>query len=71
MVNIGNLTVYEYEAPLNNLNNKRLLIGVHDIYGLRYENLKQVTDQMAIQSGGFKAVLPDFFRGDTWDVDRE
>jgi len=70
MINIGNLTVYEYEAP-DNKNKKRLLIGVHDIYGLRYDNLKQVTDQMAIQSDGFKAVLPDFFRGDTWDVDRD
>lgn len=70
LVTIGNLSVYEYEAP-NNVNNKRLLIGVHDIYGLRYDNLKQVTDQMAIQSGGFRAILPDFYRGDAWDVDRE
>lgn len=66
MINIGNLSVYEYEAP-DNANKKRLLIGVHDIYGLAYPNLKQVTDQMAVQSGGFIAVLPDFFRGEAYD----
>lgn len=70
MVTIGNITVYEYEHP-DNVNTKRMLINVHDIYGLRYDNLKQVSDQMAIQSGGFKVVLPDFFRGDGWDTDRE
>lgn len=48
-----------------------MLIGVHDIYGIKYDNLKQVADQLAIQSDGFRAVFPDFFRGDVWDVDRK
>ncbi|KAJ6637566.1 putative AIM2 family protein C30D10.14 [Pseudolycoriella hygida] len=69
MILIGNLTAYQYEAP-HNMNPNRLLIGVYDIYGFNYENLKQVADQMAVQSSGFKVVLPDFFRGDAWDVDR-
>lgn len=70
MVVIGNITVYHYDA-VTNINRKRMLIGVHDIYGIKYDNLKQVADEMAIQSGGFSAVLPDFFRGDVWDVDRK
>ncbi len=67
---IGNLPVYEYDPP-NNINKKRMLIGVYDIFGWGYPNLKQVTDQLATQSGGFMAVLPDFFRGDNWDFERE
>lgn len=42
-----------------------MLIGVYDIYGFAYENLKQVLDDMASQNGGFRAILPDFFRGDS------
>lgn len=67
---IGDLPVYEYEAP-NNVNKKRMLIGVYDIYGFSNQNLKQVADQLAVQSGGFLIVVPDFFRGDYWDVDRK
>jgi len=68
---VGNLTIYEYEHP-NNVNKKRMLIHVHDIYGITTnDNLKQVTDQIAIQSGGFLVALPDFFRGDPWAVDRD
>lgn len=46
-----------------------MLIGVYDIFGFANSNMKQVTDHMALQAGGFRAVLPDFFRGDHWDVD--
>lgn len=67
---IGDLPVYEYEAP-NNINKKRMLIGVYDIFGLAYPNLKQVADQFAVQSGGFIVALPDFFRGDFWDENAE
>jgi len=69
-IDIGNLTVYQYESP-DNINKKRLLICVHDIYGIENDNFKQITDQMAIQSGGFIVVLPDFFRGDAWHADRD
>jgi len=64
IINIGNLPVYEYEAP-ENVNEQRMLIAVYDIFGFGSENLKHVTDQLAIQSGGFRAVLPDFFRGES------
>jgi len=60
--------VYEYD-PASNINKKRLLIGVHDIYGLAYPNLKQVTDELGAQNGGFISVLPDFFRGEYVDLD--
>lgn len=45
-----------------------MLIGVYDIFGFANSNMKQITDFMAIQAGGFRAVLPDFFRGDNWDL---
>lgn len=64
VINIGNLPVYE--AP-DNVNRRRLLIGVYDIFGLSQPNMQQITDLMALQAGGFKAVLPDFFRGQSWD----
>jgi len=70
LVVIGNLTVYQYESP-KNINKQRLLICAHDIYGIQNDNYKQITDQMAIQSDGFIVVLPDFYRGDAWDVDRD
>jgi hypothetical protein len=57
-----------YEAPLANANGtKRMLIGVYDIFGHANPNLKQVTDEFSLQHGGFRAILPDFFRGDSWD----
>lgn len=65
-INIGNLPVYE---AIDNIDKKRLLIAVYDIFGFANTNMKQVTDQMAVQYGGFRVVLPDFFRGDHWDVD--
>lgn len=61
IVQIGNLPVYEYEAP-NNQNKNRMLVGVYDIYGFAYENLKQVIDEMAVQSGGFRAILPKVYK---------
>ncbi|KAJ6638609.1 putative AIM2 family protein C30D10.14 [Pseudolycoriella hygida] len=61
---IGNLPVYEFEDE-NNQRTNRLLLGVYDIYGFAYQNLKQVIDEMAVQSGGFKVILPDFFRGES------
>lgn len=63
--NIGNLPVYE---AADNVNSRRLLIGVYDIFGFANSNMKQITDHMALQAGGFRAVLPDFFRGDYWDL---
>lgn len=66
MINIGNLPVYE---TIDNIDKKRLLIAVYDIFGFGNTNMHQVTDQMAVQNGGFRVVLPDFFRGDHWDVD--
>lgn len=65
MINIGNLPVYE--AP-DNVDKRRMLIGVYDIFGLSHPNMKQITDLMALQAGGFRTVLPDFFRGNNWDV---
>ncbi|KAJ6642236.1 putative AIM2 family protein C30D10.14 [Pseudolycoriella hygida] len=65
VINIGNLPVYE--AP-DNVNRRRMLIGVYDIFGFANSNMKQITDHMALQAGGFRAVLPDFFRGDNWDL---
>ncbi|XP_037040525.1 uncharacterized protein LOC119077418 [Bradysia coprophila] len=64
VVNIGNLPVYE--AP-DNVNSRRMLIGVYDIAGFSHPNMQQITDLMALEAGGFRAVLPDFFRGQSWD----
>jgi len=44
-----------------------MLIGVYDVYGFFNSNLKQVADQLAVQSGGFLVAVPDFFLGDHWD----
>lgn len=63
VINIGNLPVYE--AP-DNVNRRRMIIGVYDIFGFSHPNMQQVTDLMALQAGGFKVVLPDFFRGEHW-----
>lgn len=67
---IGNISVYEYETP-NNINKKRMLINTYDIYGMENANLRQVSDLLAAQNGGFLVALPDFFRGDNWRVDRK
>lgn len=48
-----------------------MLIAVYDVFGFAYPNMKQVVDQIAVQSGGFLVTLPDFFRGDGWDIDGE
>lgn len=45
-----------------------MLIAVHDLFGFSNNNMKQVTDHMAVQAGGFRVALPDFYRGDHWDV---
>jgi len=67
-IQIGNITVYQYEPPgIENRN--RMLIGVYDIYGFVYPNIKQVVDKMANESGGFRAILPDFYRNDSWNPD--
>lgn len=70
MVQIGNLPVYEYEVP-DNENHYRMLVGVYDIYGFAYDNLKQVMDQMAEQSGGFRVILPDFYRNESANPDHK
>jgi len=65
IINIGNLPVYE--AP-DNVNSRRMLIGIHDIFGFSNNtHTRQVADAMALQFGGFRVVLPDFFRGEGWD----
>lgn len=61
--------MYEYDPP-DNVNKNRMLVAVYDIYGFTYSNLMQVTDQMALQSGGFRAILPDFFRGEVNSPER-
>lgn len=61
--------MYEYEPP-GNVNRNRMLIAVYDIYGFTYSNLMQVADQISLQSGGFRAILPDFFRGDVNSPER-
>lgn len=48
-----------------------MLVGVYDIYGFAYENLKQVMDQMAEQGGGFRVILPDFYRGESANPDHK
>lgn len=58
--NIGDLPIYE--AP-DNVNRRRMLIAVYDIFGFSHPNIKQITDLMALQGGGFRTILPDFFRG--------
>lgn len=65
VINIGNLPVYE---AADNVDKRRMLIGVYDIFGFSNPNMKQVTDHLALQAGGFRAVLPDFFRGESWDL---
>jgi len=58
-----NLTIYESPAS----NPQRVLIAVHDIFAFSNDNVKQVSDRIAEQNGNFTVVLPDFFRGDSWD----
>jgi len=62
--NIGNLPVYE---AADHLDKRRVLINIYDIFGFSNPNLQQVTDVMANQYNGFRAVLPDFFRGAYWN----
>lgn len=65
VINIGDIPVYE---AADNANNRRMLIGVYDIFAFSHPNMKQITDHMALQAGGFRAILPDFFRNDYWDL---
>jgi len=65
IINIGNLPVYE---AADNLDKKRLVIAIYDIFGLSHPNMKQVTDHVALQNDGFRTVMPDFFRGESWDL---
>lgn len=46
-----------------------MLVGVYDVYGFAYDNIKQLIDEMAIQKSGFRAVLPDFYRGESSNPD--
>lgn len=48
-----------------------MLVGVYDIYGFAFENIKQVVDQLAVQKGGFRAILPDFYRGESANPDHK
>jgi len=65
IVNIGNLPVYE---AADNLGSRRVLIAIYDIFGLSHPNMKQITDHMALQNNGFRTIMPDFFRGESWDL---
>ncbi len=65
VINIGNLPVYE---AADNVNMRRMLIAVYDIFAFTNSNMKQIADLMALQAGGFRVALPDFFRGDSWDL---
>jgi len=67
LVMIGDLPVYQAPEPSSPDSLKRMLIGVYDIFGHANPNMKQVTDEMSRQRGGFRAILPDFYRGDSWD----
>lgn len=40
-----------------------MIIAVYDIFGFSLPNMQQITDLVALQAGGFRAILPDFFRG--------
>jgi len=66
IINIGDLPVYE---AADHVDSRRLLIGVYDIFGFENNNMKQITDVMAIQYDGFRSVLPDFFRGESWGLE--
>jgi len=63
VINIGGLSVYE--APTKNP--RRALIGIYDIFGFANPNMKQVSDKIAMESGNFTVILPDIFRGQSWD----
>ncbi|KAI9311597.1 dienelactone hydrolase [Dichotomocladium elegans] len=47
--------------------NKAILV-IYDIYGL-HNNTKQFCDILA-QQGGYKVVMPDFFRGKPWTFEK-
>jgi hypothetical protein len=64
MIQIGGLNVYE--APTKNPD--RVLIAVYDIFGLANDNMKQVSDKIAEESGNFTVALPDFYRGQAWNA---
>jgi len=50
VINIGDLPIYE--AP-DNVDKRRMLIAVYDIFGFSHPNMKQISDLMALQAGGF------------------
>jgi len=58
----GGLEAYETGDP----DLTTMLIGVHDIYGLKPStyNIWQICDTLAAQ--GYRVVLPDFFHGERW-----
>lgn len=60
VINMGDLPIYE--AP-DNVDKRRMLIAVYDIFGFSHPNMKQISDLMALEAGGFRVILPDFFRG--------
>jgi len=59
-----NITIYETTTVKNP---ERVLIGVYDIFGFSSDNVKQVSDRISEQNGNFTVVLPDFYRGESWD----
>ncbi|TPX30530.1 hypothetical protein SmJEL517_g05914 [Synchytrium microbalum] len=43
----------------------RVIIAAYDIFGFNIKQTRQALDTLANQ--GFKVIMPDFFRGATWD----
>ncbi|KAF7725570.1 hypothetical protein EC973_009525 [Apophysomyces ossiformis] len=60
----GDLPVYTVGAK----DAKKAIVVIYDIFGF-HSNTKQFCDILA-NHGGYKVVLPDFFRGDGWDFSR-
>eukprot|EP01031_Cornospumella_fuschlensis_P044955 gene44955-54987_t len=62
---LGDLPVY----VVGSRESKRAVIVGYDIYGFEGGRIRNICDEIA--AAGFLVVLPDFFRGQCWTVERE
>jgi len=61
IVDVKGIKTYEVGTD----NQRLLLIGIHDVFGLNWNNnVKQIADNLA--DGGYRVSLPDFYNGNAW-----
>lgn len=64
-ITLGNLTIYETTEK----NSTRLIISIYDAFGFSNNNVKEVADRLSKVQGGFRVIVPDFYRGEFWHGD--